>query len=77
MNGLVEFEEMGSAQQSRNTPLVYCPAVGTERFLSTMLGTMSGGQVGMVVGGEPASAAPQCVRRGYARADLGRVVGIV
>ena len=74
MNGSVEFEEMGGVQWSRSTPLVYCPAVGTERFSSTMLGTMSGGQVGMVVGGEPASKAPQCVWRGYAHADSGQVV---
>ena len=71
MNGLVEFKEMGGAQQSRSAPLVYCPAEGMERFSSTMLGTMSGGQVGMVVGREPASAAPQCVQRGYAWADSG------
>ena len=52
MNRLVEFEELGGAQRLRSAPLVYGPVVGTERFLWTMLGTMSGGQVGMVVGGE-------------------------
>ena len=78
VQGSLEFQEMDREERSRSAPLVYCPAVGTERFSSTMLGTMAGGQVSMVIGGgEPSPAAPQCVQRVSTRAHSGQVMEVV